>query len=160
MAFEKWQWMRWALAIGLTAVGLTAGIASASDMKGWEIDSTYNQLYDYRELDSFKGTVKKIYTDAPMSGMSPAVMLEVDEGDDTISIVHLCPEWFRNADAIGLRRGDRVKIKGVWADIDGQFVFMASKIKKGDFFEFKVRVTSDGTPFWTLSTEEQAKHSN
>ncbi len=160
MVFARWRWMRWALVMGLTALALIVGRVSAGDMKGWEIDSTYNQLYDYRELDSFKGTVKKIYTDVPMPGMSPAVMLEVDEGDDSINIVHLCPEWFRSPDAVGLRRGDRVKVKGVWADIDGEFVFMASKIKKGDFFEFKIRVTSDGTPFWTLSTEEQAKHSN
>jgi len=37
---------------------------------------------------------------------------------------------------------------------------MASKVKKGDFFEFKVRVTSDGTPFWTMSPEDQEKHRN
>jgi hypothetical protein len=31
---------------------------------------------------------------------------------------------------------------------------MASKIKKGEDFEFKVRLTKDGSPFWTMSPEE------
>lgn len=134
--------------------------AQPKDMGGWEIESPYNQLYDARELDSFKGIVKKIYTKEPMSGMAPAVVVEVAEAEDAVNIVHVCPTWFRDPESLGIRRGDRVKVKGVWAEIEGEFVFMASKIKKGNYFEVKVRVTSDGTPFWTLSPEEQAKHSN
>jgi hypothetical protein len=34
---------------------------------------------------------------------------------------------------------------------------MASKVKKGDHYEFKVRLTKDGTPFWTMSPEELAR---
>lgn len=40
------------------------------------------------------------------------------------------------------------------AKIDGKDVFMASKVKKGNFFEFKVRLTATGKPFWTLTPEE------
>ena len=47
------------------------------DMQGWEIDAPYNQLYDARELDSFKGSVKKIYTLVPMPGMAPATAIVV-----------------------------------------------------------------------------------
>jgi hypothetical protein len=130
------------------------------DMQGWEIDAPYNQLYDARERDSFKGYVKKIFTVVPMPGMSPATALLVEEAEDAVNVVHVCPEWFAGPQDIGVRRGDRVNVKGVWAEIDGDFVFMASKVKKGDFFEFKVRITSDGTPFWTMSPEEQEKHRN
>ncbi len=144
-----------------TALAVPAGLsAENTDMGGWEVDSPYNRLYDAREMDSFKGVVKKVYAARPMKGMSPGVILEIAEDEETVTKVHLCPEWFRDSDAIGVRRGDRVKVKGVWAEIDGEFIFMASKVKKGDFFEFKVRVTGDGTPFWTLTPEEQAQHSN
>jgi hypothetical protein len=34
---------------------------------------------------------------------------------------------------------------------------MASKIKMGDYFSLKVRLTKDGTPFWTMSPEQLAK---
>jgi hypothetical protein len=151
------------LMAGLALLLLAAAPLAAADtqaMAGWEADSAYNKLYDAREQDDFKGVVKKIFSVTPMPGMSPAVALEVEEGPDQVNVVHVCPVWFRDPEAIGLRRGDRVKVKGVWVEIDGQFVFLASKVKKGDFFEFKVRVTEDGTPFWTLSPEEQAKHSN
>ena len=133
---------------------------SPTDMKGWDIDSTYNMLYDAREMDAFKGYVRKIYTVVPMPGMAPATALLVAESEEDLNVVHVCPEWFAGPGDIGIRRGDRVKVKGVWAEIDGEFVFMAAKVKKGDYFEFKVRVTKDGTPFWTLSPEEQEKHRN
>ena len=133
---------------------------SPTDMKGWDIDSSYNQLYDAREMDAFKGYVRKIYTVVPMAGMAPATALLVAESEEDLNVVHVCPEWFAGPGDIGIRRGDRVKVKGVWAEIDGEFVFMAAKVKKGDYFEFKVRVTKDGTPFWTLSPEEQEKHRN
>ena len=131
-----------------------------ADLQGWEIDSPYNQLYDAREMDSFKGYVRKIYTLVPMPGMAPVTALLVAESEEDLNVVHVCPEWFAGPGDIGVRRGDRVNVKGVWAEIDGEFVFMASKVKKGDYFEFKVRVTKDGTPFWTLSPEEQEKHRN
>ncbi|MBL0713206.1 MAG: hypothetical protein JJV98_05850 [Desulfosarcina sp.] len=141
-------------------VPFTAAAEPPADMGGWEIDSPYNKLYDARELDSFKGIVKKIYTAVPMPGMSPATVLVVAESKEDLNVVHVCPEWFAGPGDIGLRRGDRVKIKGVWAEIDGEFIFMASKVKKGDYFDFKVRITKDGTPFWTLSPEEQEKNRN
>ena len=141
-------------ALALTLVLPFGALAEPpADMQGWDIDSAYNKLYDARELDSFKGHVKKIYTLVPMPGMAPATAILVAESEEDLNVVHLCPEWFAGP-------GDRVNVKGVWAEIDGEFVFMASKVKKGDFFEFKVRVTKDGTPFWTLSPEEQEKNRN
>ncbi len=145
------------LLLSMPAATLAEG---PEDMGGWEKEAPYNQLYDSRELDSFKGYVKKIFTVVPLPGMAPATAILVEEAEDSVNLVHVCPEWFAGPNDIGLRRGDRVKVKGVWAEIGGEFVFMASKVKKGDFFEFKVRITSDGTPFWTLSPEEQEKHRN
>jgi len=36
-------------------------------------------------------------------------------------------------------------------------VFLASKVKKGESYEFKGRLTMDGTPFWTMTPEQLAK---
>jgi hypothetical protein len=151
------------LALFILTTILVAGPAMAEearDMGGWEKDAPYNQLYDAREMDAFKGYVKKIFTVVPMPGMAPATAILVEEGENYETLVHVCPEWFAGPQDIGVRRGDRVNVKGVWAEIDGEFIFMASKVKKGDFFEFKVRVTSDGTPFWTLTPDEQEQHRN
>jgi hypothetical protein len=126
------------------------------DMDGWGIDSPYNQYYDPSEMDSFKGIVVGIKEVIPLPGMSPGVALLVREkgGNDVIT-VHLGPKWFIGQ--TGVKKGETVKVKGVWAEIKGEDIFMASKIKRGDYFELKVRLTKDGTPFWTMSEEELAK---
>lgn len=143
----------------ILSVLLAAHAALAVDpaeKKGWGINDPYNQLYDSKEFEKFKAQVVKVTEVVPMSGMSPATALEVREGSETI-VVHLCPTWFAKPTDIGIKPGDRVTIKGCWAEIDGKDVFLASKVKKGDFHEFKVRLTKDGTPFWTMSPEQLAK---
>lgn len=130
--------------------------AEKKEMGGWELDGAYNSHYNFAEIDSFKATVVKITEAAPMPNMSPGVILRVKESDDETINVHVCPAWYRNAESIGLKRGDNVKIRGVWAEIDGKDVFMASKIKRGDNYVLKVRLTKDGKPFWTMSAEQLA----
>jgi hypothetical protein len=126
------------------------------DMGGWERSSPYNALYDASELDSFKGEIVKIREVTPIKGMSPAVAIYVKEAADEVIEVHVCPSWYMNTAATGLKRGDRVKVRGVWSEINGRDIFMASKIKKGDYFVLKVRLTKDGTPFWTMTPEQLA----
>lgn len=60
-------------------------------------------------------------------------------------------------ESIGLKKGDRVKVKGAWAQIGGKEIFIASKVKKSENVELKVRRTKDGMPYWTMSPEELAK---
>ena len=131
--------------------------AETKDMGGWELGGAYNSYYNFSEMDSFKGKVVKITETAPMPNMSPGVILNVKESDDETIDVHVCPTWYRDAESIGLKRGDQVKVRGVWAEINGKDVFMASKIKKGDYYILKVRLTKDGKPFWTMSAEQLAK---
>ncbi len=123
---------------------------------GWEKGSLYNRLYKSDETDSFKGEVRDIVEVIPMKGMSPGLALSVKESEGDTTLVHLCPIWYKDVKSIGIKKGDRVKIKGAWAEIDGEDIFMASKVKKGDFFEFKVRLTKDGSPFWAMTPEELA----
>jgi hypothetical protein len=126
------------------------------DMKGWGIDDPYNQLYDAREFERIRVWVVEVKEEVPMPGMSPATVLVVREGSNKIN-VHLCPTWYRKPSEIRLRKNERVKIKGAWAEIDGKDIFMASKVKKDPDTEIiKVRLTKDGTPFWTMTPEQIA----
>lgn len=126
---------------------------SAKDRQGWGDADEYSQLYNPKELDRLKGRVERFKTIKPLPGMSKGTALVLDEGGDKI-VVHICPAWFATAKDTGIKRGDKVKIKGSWAEIDGEDIFMASKIKKGEHYEFKVRLTSDGTPFWNMTPEQ------
>jgi hypothetical protein len=124
--------------------------------KGWEEGGAYDKHYNPKELDKFRAWVVAVREDTPMKGMAPGVILEVKEGkdDDETILVHVCPSAYMSPNEIGLRRGDRIKIRGSWAYINNKDIFMAAKINKGDYFELKVRLTSNGKPFWTMTPEE------
>ena len=132
------------------------GAQERRDMGGWETDSPYNRLYDASEMDRWKGVVEKTMEVVPLPGMAPGMALLIrDRGGDLIT-VHLGPLWFLESENIGFRKGDQVKVKGVWVEIAEQDVFVASKIKKGEHYEYKIRLTKDGTPFWTMTPEQLA----
>ena len=140
----------------LLLLGSVSAYCNPKDMGGWEEDGAYNQLYESAELDKLKGEIQKIIEVIPMKGMSPGVGFIMKDGDGDKVVVHIGPKWFLG-ESIGIKRGERVKVRGSWAEIDGQDVFMASKVKKGDFFELKVRLTKNGKPFWAMDPEELAR---
>lgn len=130
----KIHWFNMHLTLILAVLLMAApGLAEQKDMGGWEADGAYNKLYQAAELDRIKCQVKKVVEVVPMKGMSPGVALIVDEGDGEEIMVHVGPKWFLG-DSIGIKRGENLKIRGSWAEIDGKDVFIASKIKKGDYF--------------------------
>lgn len=135
---------------------LPAAVYAAEDITGWEIDSDYNKLYNPKERDSIKGDIIKFITVKPMEGMVPGTAFILDEGGGDEVVVHVCPESYASSRETGLRRGDWVKVKGVWADIGDESVFIAAKIRKDNNYAFKVRLTSDGQPFWTMSADKLA----
>ena len=134
----------------------SAGAADAKDLKGWGLDDPYHKLYKVKESERLKATIVKVLDVVPLPGMSPGVALEVREGSETM-VVHLCPVGYAKPSEIGVKPGDKVTIRGCWAEVGGKDVFMAAKIKKGDTFEFKVRLSKDGTPLWTMTPEQLAK---
>ncbi len=141
----------------LTLITITTQASIAEDSyKGWEKDSEYNSLYNYKERDSLKGKLLKFKKITPLKGMDEGTALILLEGDEEI-LVHLCPWNYADPKETGLRKGVKTKVKGAWAVINDEDVFIAAKAKQGNDFEFKVRLTKDGTPFWTMSAEELAK---
>ena len=138
-------------------LGATGFTQEKTGKGGWELGSPYNKYYKSTEQDSFKGTVEEIKEIVPLPGMSPGIALVVSESKTEKVLVHVAPSWFLDIRRVGLKKGDRVKVRGVWAEINGKDVFMASKITKGDDFALKVRLTKDGTPFWTMSAKQLAK---
>jgi len=148
------------MVLALLIILLVAQAASAQEkegLQGWETDSEYNSYYNPKELDRIKGVITKFAEVTPLPGMDAGTALYLDEGDGEEILVHLCPSAYAEPDKTGLRKGVVTKIRGSWAYINGQDVFLASKAKQGEHFEFKVRLTSDGTPFWTMSPEQLAK---
>ncbi|EGJ49190.1 hypothetical protein [Desulfocurvibacter africanus] len=131
----------------------------ASGLTGWEQNGEYDQRYDPQELDRVKGSFQEIVELTPLDGMAPGIgVIMRDRADDELVTVHLGPKAFvgKQLEEFGLTAGQKIKVTGVWAEFDGKDVFMASKIKKGEFQQVKVRRTSDGTPYWSMSPEQLA----
>ena len=151
---KKQYTFRWI--IFLVCVFIISGVYSiqagdSKDMGGWGMNDPYNKLYNAADVERIKVVVTEVKEVIPIPGMSPGVALVVKEGGEGDEIlVHLCPVWYKKASQIGIRKGDKIDLRGYFAEINGEEVIMAAKIKrKGK--SFKVRLTSDGTPFWTLS---------
>ena len=151
---KKQYTFRWI--IFLVCVFIISGVYSiqagdSKDMGGWGIDDPYNKLYNAADVERIKVVVTEVKEVIPIPGMSPGVALVVKErGEGEEILVHLCPVWYKKASQIGIRKGEKIDLRGYFAEINGEEVIMAAKIKrKGK--TFKVRLTSDGTPFWTLS---------
>lgn len=139
------------------AVALPA--AAEDGLKGWEEGSEYDQLYIASERDSFKGTVLDVFEIVPMEGMAPGYAMTVLEkgSEDERITVHLGPKAFVEERMAFLKRDTYVKVYGCWTELDGEDVFILAKVKKGDIAQMKVRLTSSGKPFWSMSAEELAK---
>ena len=151
---KKQYTFRWI--IFLVCVFIISGVYSiqagdSKDMGGWGINDPYNKLYNAADVERIKVVVTEVKEVIAMPGMSPGVALVVKEGGEGEEIlVHLCPVWYKKASQIGIRKGEKIDLRGYFAEINGEEVIMAAKIKrKGK--SFKVRLTSDGTPFWTMS---------
>jgi len=142
-------------ALGLCALALAQG---KPDLTGWEKGSAYDKFYDAREPDTIKGRVDDIIDITPLPGMAKGLGLLVrDKKDGKVETVHMGPKDFVDLSRIGLRKGDAVKVYGVWATIGDKDVLMATKVKKDDDQELKVRRSKDGMPWWSMSPEELAK---
>jgi len=143
-------------ALCLTAVAIAA--QGKPDVTGWEKGSAYDKFYDPKEADSFKGRVEDIIDITPMPGMAKGVGIVVrDKKDNKVETVHLGPKDFVDLASIGLKKGDSVKVTGVWATIGGKEVVIASKIKKDETMSLKVRRSRDGMPWWSMPEDELAK---
>lgn len=159
---KKNFWLAIAATLVVLGILLAGGVASQAAgpaqavAGGWEKGGAYDKLYKAAEMDRIKGEISDIREAAPMPGMDPGVILMVREEKSDPITVHLCPASYMNSTATNLKKGDKVKIRGAWAVVGGRDVFLAAKVKKGEFFDLKVRLTKDGTPFWCMSAEERA----
>ena len=144
----------------LICLMIFSSIAFAGDMniKGWEKGGEYDSLYDNTDRDVFKGTILKIEEIKPMDGMTEGIAILVkDKEDGEEVLVHLGPKDFVEPRIKDLRPGVKVKVYGVLVELDGEYEYMAAKLKAGEERKYKFRLTKDGTPFWSLSSDELKK---
>jgi hypothetical protein len=140
---------------------LLAGAALAGDeYPGWGPGENYCTLYDVAEYDKVKASFVEFVDVTPVPGMAPGAAIVVkDRADGENMTVHVGPKAyvFPKLKALNLRPGQKVKVYGAWAEIDGEDVLLASKVKKTENEFLKVRRTSDGFPYWAMTPEQVKK---
>ncbi|WP_319764308.1 hypothetical protein [Maridesulfovibrio sp.] len=142
----------------LTLLSASLAFAGEMNIKGWEKGSEYDNLYDNTDRDVFKGTLVDIENITPMDGMAEGIAVLVkDKEDGEEVLVHLGPKDFVEPRIKDLRPGVRVKVYGVLIELNGEYEYMAAKLKAGEERKYKFRLTKDGTPFWSLSPEALKK---
>lgn len=145
------------LALAISVFGLIIAYSDGKGgLEGWEKYSAYNNLYDLAQKDRLKGVIVDVKKLTPLPGMAPGVGLLVQSPQDGAVTVHLGPRPFINLNKIWNMKGAEVKVRGVWARIADENVFIAYKVKSSKGV-LKLRKTSDGTPHWTMTPEELAK---
>lgn len=124
------------------------------DIKGWEADSPYNRLYEPDRMETIKGRFLRTVPIRPMADMVEGLgmVVELHKGEE--ATIHVGPAWFAHMLVSGFKKGDPVKAKGCWAELDGKRFFMAAKLREGEVYEVKVRRTRDGRPYWVLTPQE------
>ncbi len=132
-------------------------MAGADKAVGWETGSKYNQLYDADSVDRIKAVVLDVIDVVPLPGMSTGVGLKVEDiNEGETYIVHICPATYKTKRSVGIKKGDKLNLRGCFVEIGDEEIIMASKIKFRNK-TLKVRLTSDGKPFWAMSDEELKK---
>lgn len=150
--------------IGLISVlffisGIMFCFADESKFKGWEIDSEYHQLYDPDAVEKIKVYVKKVEEKVPGPDMAKGVILEVEDAEEgELYTVHVCPVAYKSKRALGISKRDKLSLRGCFVDFGDDEIIMASKIKiEKKKKTIKVRLTSNGKPFWSMDQEELKK---
>ena len=145
------------LVLAISVFGLIIAYSDGEGgLEGWEKYSAYNNLYDLAQKDRLKGVVVDVRKLTPLPGMAPGVGLLVQSPKNGTVTVHLGPRSFIDVNKIWKMKGAEVKVRGVWAEIEDERVFIAYKVKSANGV-LKLRRTSDGTPHWTMTPEELAK---
>jgi hypothetical protein len=145
--------------LAATTAALAGGSAEAGKPRvvaeGWEEGSTYNQLYDPESYEKIKGYLVDIVEVVPLPGMDPglAVIMEHRDTGELIEI-QMGPKEFVRFLPYSFQKGDFIKAKGAFAEVGSRKFFMASKLRNYEIYEIKVRRTSDGRPYWTMSKDE------
>jgi len=145
------------LALLYSQLSVTMSAAEDRSITGWEMGGEYDRLYRPDQYTKIKGTLVEIIDVVPKPGMVLGLGMIVELRNNERVTVHFAPKWFARFLKYGFKSGDRVKVKGCWAEIDNKKVFLGSKVRNGEIFEMKFRRTKDGTPYWTLTPDEMIK---
>ncbi|GFE61899.1 DNA-binding protein [Geobacter sp. AOG2] len=112
---------------------------------GWGMGGSFQRMYNPATVETVSGEVVSVDRMTPMKGMGTGIHLKLKTDKETVSI-HLGPAWFIDRLETGIRKGDKIEVKGSQVTVAGKPAIIAAEIKKGDAL-LKLR-DDNGVPIW------------
>lgn len=110
------------------------------------VKSEGQQKYDPSQVEIVSGEVAAVKDIETRNGKTSGVGLELNTGGQDL-LVYLGPHIYVDLQNVRIVAGDKVEIKGVKTALDGQIIFLAGEVRKGDEV---LRLRDDqGAPLWT-----------
>ena len=103
------------------------------------------QKYDPSQVEMVSGEVAAVKDIETRNGKTSGVSLELNTGGQNL-LVYLGPHIYVDLQNVRIIQGDKVEVKGVKTAIDGQIIFLAGQVRKGDEV-LKLR-DDKGAPLW------------
>jgi hypothetical protein len=129
-----------------------AAAASASAQRGagpgggGGAGSPYGRLYNPQTVETVAGEITAVEKITPGRGMSRGVhiVLKTDKGESLP--VHLGPEWYLEKQAVTLKQGDKVQVRGSRVTFQDKPAVIAAEVTK-DGKTLRLR-DANGVPAW------------
>ena len=144
--------MKRAVAIALFVSGLLA-VQSHAQMamrwigtEGWGQATPYGRLFNQYNLQVITGSIYRIDTITPMTGMSMGIQLVIRTATREEIPVHLGPAWYIRHQDMDLGLNDNVEIRGARFSLKGKNVIAAFEVRTAD--RVLLLRDEDNIPYW------------
>jgi hypothetical protein len=114
--------------------------------EGWGQATPYERLFDQYNLQVITGSIYRIDTVTPMSGMSLGIQLIIRTATREEIPVHLGPAWYVRRQDMDLGLNDNVEIRGARFSLNGKKVVAAFELRTTD--RILLLRDEDNVPYW------------
>ncbi len=132
--------------LALTALLIVGLTATALAQRGpGKRAPRQDRLYDVATVETVKGEVISVETSPAPQGRGYGIHLRLKTDAETIA-VHLGPKWYVEEQALQVKAGDQIEVKGSRVTYEDQPVIVADQVTRGA--ETMDLRNDDGTPKW------------
>jgi hypothetical protein len=135
------------LAAGLLATEAQAQMAMRwIGTEGWGQATPYERLFNQYNLQVITGSIYRIDTITPMTGMSVGIQLIIRTATREEVPVHLGPSWYVRHQDMDLTLNDNVEIRGARFSLKGKNVMAAFEVRTPS--RVLLLRDEDNVPYW------------
>ena len=135
------------LAAGLLATEVQAQMAMRwIGTEGWGQATPYERLFNQYNLQVITGSIYRIDTITPMTGMSVGIQLIIRTATREEVPVHLGPSWYIRHQDMDLTLNDNVEIRGARFSLKGKNVMAAFEVRTPS--KTLLLRDEDNVPYW------------